>query len=55
MLALYGISKAALETMTKVFSQELGKENIRLNAIAPGPIDTDFISDVSTNSNLLEL
>lgn len=39
---LYSFTKAGLIMMTKSYAQELGKHNIRVNAIAPGLIKTDF-------------
>lgn len=39
-MALYAASKGALETMTKALARELAAQNIRVNAIAPGVIDT---------------
>lgn len=38
--ALYGAAKAALVSLTKVLGYEAGKDRIRVNAIAPGVIDT---------------
>lgn len=38
--ALYGASKAALELWTKAMAKELGAQGIRVNAIAPGAINT---------------
>jgi len=40
----YGSSKAAMIWSTKTLAMELGKYNIRVNAIAPGLIDTDMIA-----------
>lgn len=36
----YGPSKAAVNHLTKILATELGRENIRVNAVAPGAIDT---------------
>ena len=36
----YGTSKAALEHMTKQLALELSVRGIRVNAVAPGPVDT---------------
>jgi 3-oxoacyl-[acyl-carrier protein] reductase len=38
----YAASKAALAAMTRVWALELGPRGITVNAIAPGPIDTDM-------------
>jgi NAD(P)-dependent dehydrogenase (short-subunit alcohol dehydrogenase family) len=37
----YGIAKLALHAITQSFARELGPMNIRVNAIAPGPTDTE--------------
>ncbi len=36
----YGAAKAALNHMTKTYAIELARRKIRVNAIAPGPVDT---------------
>ena len=41
-LGAYSVSKAALLMMTKVLARELGGSGIRVNAIAPGLIETKF-------------
>ncbi len=35
-----GVAKAALESATRYLARDLGKENIRVNLIAAGPIKT---------------
>jgi NAD(P)-dependent dehydrogenase (short-subunit alcohol dehydrogenase family) len=40
MRVAYGTSKAALEHLTKQFALELSVLGIRINAVAPGPVDT---------------
>ena len=37
---LYGSSKAALEYLTRAWASELAADRIRVNCIAPGPVDT---------------
>jgi len=43
--AAYSASKAALETMSKVFAMELGEHGIRVNIVSPGYIDVRGWSD----------
>jgi len=38
---IYAATKAAVNTITTVLAMELGNRKIRVNAIAPGPVDTD--------------
>jgi NAD(P)-dependent dehydrogenase (short-subunit alcohol dehydrogenase family) len=39
---VYGMTKAAVITMTKGLAKELGPAGIRVNAIAPGLVETKF-------------
>ena len=39
----YGASKGAVITMTKVMAVELALHSIRVNAVAPGPVDTPMV------------
>jgi NAD(P)-dependent dehydrogenase (short-subunit alcohol dehydrogenase family) len=40
-IGYYGIAKLALNGITQSLARELGPMNIRVNAIAPGPTDTE--------------
>ena len=42
----YGTSKAALIHLTKQQATELGTVGIRVNAVAPGPVDTEMAKQV---------
>lgn len=50
----YAMTKAAVISMTKTFAYELAGNKIRVNAIAPGFVDTKFASAVLKNDTLLE-
>lgn len=41
-LGAYGVSKAALIQLTKQLAMELGDHHIRVNAVAPGTVQTRF-------------
>ena len=45
----YGTSKAALKSLTREMAADLSKFGIRVNAIAPGEIETSMISENSEN------
>ncbi len=42
--ALYSITKASIEHLTRCLAAELAKDGIRVNAIAPGPTATEILS-----------
>lgn len=37
----YGLAKAGVNSLTQQLAHELGGQSIRVNAIAPGPVDTE--------------
>lgn len=41
-VAVYGASKAAVSGLVRGWARDLGERKIRVNAIQPGPIDTDM-------------
>jgi len=46
----YGLAKAVINGLTIQLAHELGGSNIRINAIAPGPTDTDAARSVVPGS-----
>ena len=44
----YGASKGAVHNLTKVMAVDLARYNIRVNAIAPGPVETPLVKAVHT-------
>ncbi|MBM3174549.1 MAG: glucose 1-dehydrogenase [Chloroflexi bacterium] len=54
-LAAYCMSKAAIMMMTKAMALELGQNNIRVNAIAPGIVKTRFSQALWSNEEILNV
>jgi NAD(P)-dependent dehydrogenase (short-subunit alcohol dehydrogenase family) len=46
--AAYGASKAGLKLLSEVLALEFGNRNVRVNCVAPGPIETPTISRLHT-------
>lgn len=51
---VYGMTKAAVVSMTQTLAYELGAANIRVNAIAPGLVRTRFSSALIDNPEINE-
>jgi NAD(P)-dependent dehydrogenase (short-subunit alcohol dehydrogenase family) len=49
-LSVYAATKGAIDTLVKYFAAALGPRGIRVNAIAPGVIDTDMSSFTHTEA-----
>lgn len=52
MQGVYGMTKAAVISMTQTLAFELGPSGIRVNAIAPGLVETKFASALVNNPML---
>jgi enoyl-[acyl-carrier protein] reductase I len=48
-----GVAKAALESSVQYLADDLGEDNIRVNALSPGPILTRAASGISDFRNLM--
>jgi|SRR5208282_3586651 len=46
--SIYAASKAGVEGFTRAFAREMADFNINVNCIAPGPIDTDLLSGITS-------
>lgn len=48
-VGLYVAVKAGLEALVKSMARELSPRNVRVNAVAPGPVDTDLFHSGKTD------
>jgi 3-oxoacyl-[acyl-carrier protein] reductase len=42
--ATYAATKSAVEQLTRVFAKEVGKRNINVNSVSPGPTNTELFT-----------
>ena len=45
-LSAYSAASAGIISLTKALSREVAKDNVFVNCVAPGPIDTDMIRNL---------
>ena len=50
-LAAYSASKHAVISLTRTAAGEVGKQGVRVNAVCPGPIDTDLMASLHAGIN----
>jgi 3-oxoacyl-[acyl-carrier protein] reductase len=49
---VYAASKAAVEAMTHILAKELGPRRITVNAVAPGPVETELFTDGKSEAQI---
>jgi 3-oxoacyl-[acyl-carrier protein] reductase len=52
--AIYSATKAAVESLTQVFAKELRGRQVRVNAVAPGPVATELFLDGKTPEQIAQ-
>jgi 3-oxoacyl-[acyl-carrier protein] reductase len=52
--SIYASTKGAIDTLTVGLSRELGARNIRVNAIAPGGVETEGLTTIGVKGSELE-
>ncbi len=51
---IYGMTKSAVNSMAETLAVELGASNIRVNALAPGLVETRFSSALTSNRDIVD-
>jgi glucose 1-dehydrogenase len=51
---VYTVSKGGIQQLTKVQAVALAQHNIKVNAIAPGPIETELMRRVGSDKQLMD-
>jgi 3-oxoacyl-[acyl-carrier protein] reductase len=52
--SIYSATKSALDSVTRVLANELGPRQIRVNAIAPGGVDTEGVQSAGVKGSDME-
>ena len=53
--AIYSASKGAVDQITRVLAKELGERRITVNAVAPGPVDTELLRTGKTEEQIQQM
>lgn len=48
-MGIYALTKAAINSFTRTLAQEYADKDIRVNAISPGPVDTNLMKGMPEN------
>lgn len=52
--SVYSATKSALEALTRVWAAELGPKGVTVNAVAPGPVDTDMMRGAGLSADAVK-
>jgi len=53
-LGAYGVGKAGIDMLVKVAADELGRSNVRVNAVRPGLVDTELVAGIFATDDVLD-
>ncbi len=53
--SIYAASKGAVDQITRVLAKELGERKITVNAVAPGPVDTELFRDGKSDKQIQQM
>ena len=53
--AIYAASKGAVDQITRVLAKEMGGRRITVNAVGPGPVDTELFRDGKTEEQIQQM
>jgi 3-oxoacyl-[acyl-carrier protein] reductase len=53
--SIYAASKGAVDQITRVLAKELGGRHITVNAVAPGPVDTELFRDGKSDEQIQQM
>ena len=53
--SIYAASKGAVDQITRVLAKELGVRDITVNAVAPGPVDTELFRDGKSDEQIQQM
>ncbi len=51
----YAASKGAVDQLTRVLAKELGAQDITVNSVSPGPVDTELFRKGKTEEQVLQM
>lgn len=54
LMSAYCVGKAGIEMLVKVAADELGEQNIRVNAVQPGLVDTELVGFITAGGKLYD-